>query len=147
MGIASISIALIFSLPWLWQLKLEHDLRSIEDSIQPYSEVSNILQEFDRLNTDIAIMENFLRDIEDKSKNPRLVMEQVEKLLPEGTTLTLFSLQTDKSLQLELVLPGPPEVARLWVNLRDSGMFEDFYMETVSLVDQPQSINLTLKLK
>ncbi len=144
---ACLAVTLIFALPWVWQFKLDYDLRKTEESIVSYSEVATVLQELDMLKTEIAIMENFLQTAEDQSKNPRVVLEQVEKLLPEGTTIGSFSLQADNSLQLGMTLLGPPEVASLWINLRNSGLFEDFDIKTVSLVDQTQSINLTLKFK
>lgn len=144
---ACITVALLFALPWLWQFKLDYDLLKTEESILSYSEVATVLQELDMLKTEIAIMEDFLQTTEEQSKNPRIVLEQVRELLPEGTTISSFSLQTDNSLQLGMTLLGPPEVASLWINLRNSGLFEDFDIKTVSLVDQTQSINLSLKFK
>lgn len=144
---ACLAIVFVFALPWLWQIKLDNDLRITEEKIVSYSEVANVLQELDRLNKDIAVMEKFLQTTQENSKNPRIVLEQVSKLLPEGTTIGSFSLQADNSLQLGMTLLGPPEVASLWINLRNSGMFEDFDIKSVSLVDESQSINLTLKIK
>lgn len=144
---ACIAITFLFTLPWIWQYKLSIDLGKTEERIIAYNEVEKVIQEQDRLQADIAKMESFLRTIEDRSKDPRATLEQLEKLLPVGTHVRAFSLLADHSIQIGLVLSGPPEVAKLWVNLRNSGLYEDFDFPSVSLADQSQSIDLTLKLK
>ena len=144
---AGIALVILFALPWIWQYKLNSDLTKIQERIIAYNEVQIVLQELDELRTDIGKMEEFLRITEESSKNPRDTLEQLKGLLPEGTEIGAFSLQADYSIQVGMVLLGPPEVAELWVNLVNSGLYEEFDMQTVSLVDQPQSINLTLKLK
>ncbi len=144
--IVGMAVSLLFVLPWFWQFKLDNDLIKTEESIVSYSEVAAVLQEFDKLKIDITIMESFLQTIDEQSKNPQIILEQFEKLLPEGTAIGSLSLQPDNSLQIGMTLLGPREVASLWINLRNSGMFEDFYIDYVSFEDQSQSINLTFKL-
>ena len=144
---ASAAVIIIFALPWLWQFKLNYDLKKTEQNIIAYREVATVREELDRLKADISQMENFLHTTEERSKDPKATLEQLVKLLPEGTQVGAFSLQADHSIQVGLVLRGPQEVARLWINIRNSGLYEGFDMQSVSLVDQSQSINLTLKLK
>lgn len=146
-ALASLFVIIIFALPWIWQVKLDYDLKITEEKIESYNEVSLVLQDIDRLQASIASMEQFLQITEDNSKNPRAVLEMITELLPEGTEVNSFALQADNSVQLSMVLTGPPAVAQLWINLRDSGKFEHFDIKTVSLVDQAQNINLTLKIK
>jgi len=136
----------LFAVPWIWQFALRHELEQVEAKIAYYHDVEITLAEIGQLEAQLAQMNNFLGLTAEKSKNPREVITQMRTLLPAGTTITSFSLQADYSVQLGVFLPGPIDLAKLWINLRDSGLFTDFDMNTVSLTDEEKRLNLTLKL-
>jgi len=137
----------ILALPWAWQFMLKYRLVNIEKQIDYYHEVAVTLEDISRLKGEAARMNSFLEVAQQNSKKPREVLSQVSKLLPAGTTVTSFALQADNSIQIGVVLSGPVDLARLWINFRDSGLFTDFDMNTVSLKNDVQKLNLTLKMK
>lgn len=143
----SIVTLVILALPWAWQFMLKYRLDTIEKKIVYYQEVAVTLQEIDRLKSEIGGMNSFLDTVQKNSKKPREVLAKITQLLPAGASVTSFSLQADNSVQIGVVLPGPVDLARLWINFRDSGLFTDFDINAVSLTDEVQRLNLTLKLK
>ena len=66
-------------------------------------------------------------------------------LLPKGTTISSLIIEEDKSFQVTLDIPTPSDVPRLWVSFEESGLFESFDINTVSLQDMPQTITLNLR--
>lgn len=139
--------AALLALPWIWQFKLHYQLGKVEERIISYREVADTLGEIEMHKAEIARMDNFIKTAEGRSKNPRAIRTQIDNLLPAGTTVTSFTLQADNSVQLGLVLAGPADVAQLWTKFRDSGLFTDFDLPTVSLTDEVKNLNLTLKIK
>ena len=151
-GILTLVLAGLFALailisPWLWQFKLRFDLSKTEEKISDYQEIAAAIQELESIQAEVAGMEDFLTTVSNSSKDPRSVNTQIRSLLPTGVTMTSFSLQADHSIQVGLVLPGAVDVARVWMNFRDSGLFEDFDLDDVSLADGTQNLSLTLKMK
>jgi len=139
-------VAFVLS-PWLWQIKLQYSLNQIESNIKDYQDVAGICAEISQLQTQASNMNNFRQMLETKKKDPRVIMNNIRKLLPAGATIMSFSLQADNSVQINITVAGPVDLAKLWVSFRDSGMFEGFDMCAVSLADQVQTLNLSLKLK
>ena len=139
--------AALLALPWVWQLKLHYQLGKVEEKIVSYREVDATLQEIEMYKAEINKMDNFIRTAEGRTKNPKAIRTQIDSLLPAGTTVTFFTLQADNSVQLGLVLAGPGDVAQLWTKFRDSGLFVDFDLTTVSLTDEVKNLDLTLKMK
>lgn len=137
----------LLTLPWVWEYKLKYDIDKAEKSVSLYDEANRIIHEKETLEADLSKFLSFLNAAEKNSKNPKEVFMQIKKLLPAEAKINSFSFQTDYSVQISLILNGPADVADLWVNFRDSGLFVDFDMETVSLIDNNQNLNLTLKLK
>lgn len=137
----------LLALPWAWQYKLKYDLKIVEQRIESYQEVRDIYQKMESLKGRVMSMNDFLRMAEANSKSPRVVLAQINSLLPPGTSVTSFSLQADNSVQLRLVLPGPVDVVKLWKNFRDSGLFEEFDLKTISLTDQVKNLNLSFRIK
>jgi type IV pilus assembly protein PilN len=85
--------------------------------------------------------------IEKSTRDPGPVLDKLQKLLPQGTTVKSFSLQADNSVALSVTIPTPVDVARLWTSLRDSGMFLNVDMQTLSLQDKAQDFSFALKFK
>lgn len=145
--LAGLFVLAILASPWLWQYKLRFDLSTTEKEIGNYQEVAAALQQLDVMQAEVAAMEGFLHTVENSSKDPRDVNAQIRSLLPAGATITSFSLQADYSVQVGLLLPGALDVAQLWMNFRDSGLFEDFDIDDVSLDDGTKNLTLTIKMK
>jgi Tfp pilus assembly protein PilN len=145
--VVSLLLVALLILPWTLQLKYKYELEKVEESIEYYAETAVTLGKVEELEAEVARMGTFIKITEEKSKKPRQVLVQINKLLPAGTTVSSFSLQADNSVQLGLVLSSPVDVARLWTNFRDSGLFIDFDIKAVSLTDDVQKLNLNLKLK
>lgn len=145
--IVGLLLVALLAFPWIWQIVLQNKLNTIEESIGNYQEAEVALQEIERLEAEVAKLDILLKTAEESPKNLRTILPQVRKLLPDGATITSFSLQAENSIQLGLELPGSVDVARLWVSFRDSGLFADFDLKTVSLTEESQNLNLTLKMK
>ncbi|RNC29308.1 MAG: hypothetical protein AWM53_00661 [Candidatus Dichloromethanomonas elyunquensis] len=140
-------VAALLASPWIWQFILTYQLNTIEQKIAVYHDVASTLEEVDSVKDEITKMNNFLGIAQTKSKKPWEVLTQINRLLPSGTVVTSFSLQADNSIQINVDVPGPVDLAKFWMNFRDSGLFTDFDMKTVSLTDQVQHLSLTLELK
>ena len=137
----------VLAFPWIWQFVLDHNLKKTEERIVNYHEVAVTLEKIDRLKKEIEGKNNFLQVVKGKAKDPRDVLSQISTLLPTGITVTSFDLQSDNKVQIELVIPGPVDLAKLWINFLDSEMFTDFDLKSVSLVDQAQTQKVTFKMK
>jgi hypothetical protein len=146
-GLCGLLAAALLASPWIWQEILHYRLAKIEQSIAVYHEVAATLNEVDGLQAQISGMNSFRQTAGTQSKKPRDVLTKIEKLLPAGATVNTFSLQADNSVQIGLEVKGPTDLAKLWMNFRDSGLFTDFDMKSVSLTDEVQHLSLTLKLK
>lgn len=147
LSVLSFLLVAVLASPWLWQIKMSYELKNIEESIKNYNEVANTLKDIEKLNSKVTGMNRFVKTTEEHSKNPRAILSLITELLPAGTSVTSFSLQADKSVQIGIVVPGAVDVAKLWINFRDSGLFVNFDFQTVSLTDNTQNLSLTLKLK
>jgi hypothetical protein len=140
-------LAVLLALPWIWQYKLKYDLSKVEKRIEYYHEVEITLQELESLQAEIARMESFLNTAKAKAKNPEAILGQITDLLPAGTEVTSYALGADYFVQINLVLAGPLDVAELWKKFRDSGLFLDFDLNSVSLTDEVKTLSLNLKMK
>jgi len=81
------------------------------------------------------------------SRDPGAILDKLKNFLPAGTLVNSIALSSDNSMVISVTVSGPMDVARLWTNLRDSNLFETFDIQTVSLQDQKQTLNLSLKIK
>jgi type IV pilus assembly protein PilN len=81
------------------------------------------------------------------SRDPGTTLNKMKDFLPVGSLVNNFTLSADNSMVISVTLSGPLDVAKLWTSLRDSNLFETFDIQTVSLQDQKQTLNLSLKLK
>ena len=141
-----IILAVVGSVPWLWEYKVKRDITLVEQQIYALGEISNQVNQFKVLKVQ-AEGQQQLSDLMKKStRDPGPVLEKLKKTLPIGTVVTTFSLQ-ENALTMGASVPTPVDVARLWVSLRDSGMFQDVDIQTVSLQDKAQILNFNLKLK
>ena len=138
--------ALLF-LPWAGEFYLDNQLKEVSADLSAYQEIAQANSRREMLNAELARQDGFLQMVHEKQLDPEQLLSQIMDLLPPETRLTSFALQEERTVQLNIVLSGPADVARLWVSLRDSGMFENFDLTAVSLLDQSQPLSLSLKLK
>jgi len=144
---AGLLIVAFVAFPWVWQHKLDKELKALEQRLADYQDVALARNEVQQLEAQIAAMDLFVKMVEGKAKNPRLVIDKVTKLLPKETKVTSFSLGSDNTVQMNITVSGPVDLARLWTAFNNSGIFETLDLSTVSLVDEVQTLNLALKLK
>ena len=143
----AIVIILIGSLPWIWNYKLGYDLAKIHQRIIGLNDIDKQVQSLNSLKKQVQNLKNVI-DLTGKStRDPGPILEKLRLLLPMGTTIKSFSLQADNSLSLSVSIPTPVDVARLWTSLLNSNLFQNVDIQTVSLIDQSQDFNLSLKFK
>jgi len=146
--IAVFFAVIILASPWVWQQKLALDLERIEASIQSYNEVAAVMAENDRLRSLITDQRSFLElGTKGSISNPAVVRSQIGGFLPGDTQVTSFLLQVDNTVQLQLILPESVNIRSLENIFINSGRFDSFDIQTISLNDRGQTLNLALKLK
>ena len=145
--IGFLAIAAFVLSPWIAQYWMQHNLSMIERNISDYEDVAAVTLQVSELQSQVSDMNGFLQTLESKKKDPQGIINQITKLLPAGAELTSFSLEVDNAVQMTVVVDGPVDLAKLWVSFRDSGMFEGFDINSVSLIDEKQTLDLSFTLK
>lgn len=141
-----LSLTLVGSAPWLWEYKVNRDMALVEQQISALGEISKQVNQLKALKTQAEGQQQLLDLMQRSTHDPGPILEKLKKTLPVGTTVNAFSLQ-ENDLTMSMSVPTPVDVARLWVSLRDSGMFQEVDIQTVSLQDKVQTLNFNLKLK
>jgi len=140
-------IGIISSSPWLWNYKLGLDLAKTNQLIMELKDVDEQVRKLNTLKKQVENLTNVSELTVKSTRDPGPILEKVRLLLPLGTTVKSFSLQADNSLSLSVSIPTPVDVARIWTSLQDSNLFQSVDIQTISLIDQAQDYNLSLKLK
>ena len=140
-------LTLAAAAPWLWEYKLDRELADLNRKIAAFGRIESKVQRLIVLQTQKAKEQQLLEAVKKNTKDPGPLLDQLSKLLPQGTKVSTFSLQADNTLNLSVSLPTPVDVARFWSSLRDSGLFQEVEIKIVSLEDKAQELALTLKLK
>lgn len=147
LGIAAfIVVGLIGSAPWAWEYKLRQDLGKVNTEIQELSAIDSEVRQINSLKDQIEKKKQIEQMIR-SSRDPGTILDKLKNFLPVGTLVNSIALSSDNSMVISLTVSGPMDLARLWTNLRDSNLFETFDIQTVSLQDQKQTLNLSLKIK
>ncbi len=147
LGIAGfILIGLAGSTPWVWEYKLRQDLLKVNTNIQALNSIDTEVSQMNLLKGQIEKKKKIEQMIL-SSRDPGTNLNKLKNFLPAGSLVNSITLSTDNSMVISITLSGPLDVAKLWTNLRDSNLFETFDIQTVSLQDQKQTLNLSLKLK
>ena len=146
-GTGSLLILIVVgSAPWLWEYKVKRDITLVEQQISALGETPNQFNRLKALKVQAEGQQQLLDLMQKSTRDPGPILEKLKKTLPIGTVVNTFSLQ-ENALTMGVSVPTPVDVARLWVSLRDSGMFQDVEIQTVSLQDKAQTLNFNLKLK
>ena len=132
--------------PWIWEYKVKRDIALVEQQISPLGDIAKQVDRIKTLTAQAEEQQQMLNLMQKNTRDPELVLEELKKALPLGTIVNTFSLQ-EGALTMGVSVPTPVDVARLWVSLRDSGMFQEVDIQTVSLQDKVQTLNFNLKLK
>lgn len=130
--------------PWLWEYKLAYDLQSVNQKIVALRPVEIQVQTMNEFKSKIQSSKQFLDLVRKENRDPIEVLDKLKQLLPVGTMVNSFS-YTGDSINIAVSIPLPVDVARLWVSLRDSGIFQNVDIQSVSLVDKVQKLNFTLQ--
>ncbi len=139
-------LGVVGSAPWLWEYKVQRDIALVEQKTVPLGEIANQVKRFKALKTQADGQQQLLDLLQKNTRDPGPILDKLKKYLPVGTVVNTFTLQ-EKSLTLGVSVPTPVDVAVLWVGLRDSGMFQEVDIQSVSLQDKAQTLNFNLQLK
>ncbi|GAB6155365.1 hypothetical protein JCM17380_41160 [Desulfosporosinus burensis] len=139
-------LAVVGSAPWLWEYKVKRDITLVEQQISALGEIPNQVKQLRALKVQAEGQQQLLDLMQKSTRDPGPILEKLKNTLPIGTVVNTFSLQ-ENTLTMGVSVPTPVDVARLWVSLRDSGMFQEVDIQTVSLQDKAQTLNFNLKLK
>lgn len=146
-GILGLAIVgFLGSIPWLWEYKLMQDLQSIDLKIQTLNTLDAEVKQRDDLKDQIEEKKQ-LQELISSTQDPAPVLNRLQSLLPAGSFVDSLTLSEENRMVIRVTVSGPVDVATLWINLRDSQLFEAVDIQTVSLQDQNQTLNLALKLK
>lgn len=144
-GIGGTVIVLaILGSPWIWAYKLDYDLQNSNLKFAELRPVELQIQKIASLNSQIQKSKQFFELIKKENRDPIEVLYKLKELMPLGTVVTSFSYAGD-AISIAVNIPVPVDVARLWVSLRDSGIFQEVDIQSVSLVDQVQKLTLAFK--
>ncbi|HUS88235.1 MAG TPA: PilN domain-containing protein [Desulfosporosinus sp.] len=144
--VSVIFLGVLGSAPWLWEYKVKRDITLVEQQISALGEIPNQVKRFKSLKNQVEGQQQLLDLMQKSTRDPGPILEKLKKTLPAGTAVNTFSLQ-ENALTMGVSVPTPVDVARLWVSLLDSGMFQEVDIQTVSLQDKAQTLNFNLKLK
>lgn len=139
-------IGVVGSAPWVWEYKLKQDITLVEQQISVLGEITNQVKQLNDLKAQAEAQQKLLDLMKKSTREPGPILENLKKTLPIGTVVNTFSLQ-ENTLNISVSVPSPVDVARLWVSLRESGMFQEVDIQPVSLQDKVQTLNFNLKLK
>jgi len=146
-GIAGLLLlGVIGSTPWLWEYKLRKDINLVENEIFLLRDIANQVKQLKALKAKEEEQHQLQNLVQTSTHDPSPILEKLKNTLPVGAVVNLFSLQ-ETTVTFSVSVPTPVDVARLWVSLRDSGMFQEVDIQTVSLQDKVQTLNFNLKLK
>ncbi|AHF08631.1 hypothetical protein [Desulfitobacterium metallireducens] len=138
-------IAFLASSPWLYAYKLDRDILQLDTRISGFSVEKQNVNQLNQLKKQVDEGNQVLLIYNQSKLNPDDVFLKLMPLLPSDTTISSLNIQEDKSFQVSINIVTPIDVLRLWVSLRDSGLFQSIDINTVSLQDKPQTLSLTLK--
>jgi len=140
----TVVVLAIFGSPWIWDYKLGYDLQKTNQKIAELRPVELQVQKLTDLSSKIQKSKQFLELVKKENRDPIEVLSKLKELLPVGAVVNSFSYAGD-SINIVVSIPIPVDVARLWVSLRDSGIFQNVDIQSVSLVDQVQKLTLAFK--
>lgn len=139
-------LGVVGSTPWLWEYKVSRDIILVEEEISYHRDIANQINQFKKLKARVEAKQQLQTLVQNSTLDPAPILEKLKSTLPVGSIVNSFALQED-TVTLSVSVPTPVDVARLWVSLRDSGMFQGVDIQAVSLIDKPQTLNLNLTLK
>lgn len=139
-------IGVVGSTPWLWEYKLNRDITLAEKKVSSLGNIANQVKQLKSLKTKAEGQQQLLNLMKNNSRDPAPILEKLKNVLPVGSVVNTFSWQ-ENTVNLSVNVPTPVDVARLWVSLRASGMFQGVDIQTVSLQDKVQTLNFALTLK
>ncbi len=139
-------IGAVGSAPWVWEYKIKQEIAVVGQQISALGEITNQVKQLNALKAHAEEQQKLLDLMKKSTREPGPILENLKKTLPLGTVVNTFSLQ-ENTLNISVSVPSPVDVARLWISLRDSGMFQEVDIQPVSLQDKVQTLNFNLKLK
>lgn len=145
-GIAG-GIVILFCVmaPLVWMFELQLQQNNLQRKITALNSIKVLSQKASQLGAEVNNQKKVLEVARASTHDPQNLLEQLSKYLPQGAMISSFSLKDDV-VNIKIDLPTPIDVARLWTSLKDSHLFTEVDIQTLSLADKPQTLNLNLKL-
>lgn len=143
-GVAILLVAFASS-PWLYAFKLDQDIARTRNKIASFEAERQRVSQLELLKKQVDEGNLVIIDYNRSKLDTVEVFAKIMPLLPSGTKISTLAIQEDKSFIMNMSLPTPIDVVRLWVSLQDSGLFQSIDINTVSLQEKPQTLSLTLK--
>ncbi|TGE34196.1 hypothetical protein [Desulfosporosinus sp. Sb-LF] len=139
-----IVLLVLACLPWGYHYKLNYDLQAVNQKISAMLPVELQVKKLNDLKTKVQAEKQFLETVINDNYDPIIVLNQLKTLLPAGTEVHSFAFGSDKKVNISLTVTGPLDLARLWVSLQNSGVFEGVNIQSVSLEEKVQNLSLSL---
>jgi len=140
-------IVVLASVPWLWQYKLDYQLKELERRIADYNDVAALDQQVTELQAQASNMKAFIQMMVDNQKDPQAIIAQIIRLLPPASQMLSFTLAEDNTIEMTITSDKPVDLIQLRDNLKNSGLFKEFDIRSVFLHKQQQRLELFLRLK
>lgn len=141
---SALLILTLAAFPWIYGYKLKHDQDFVNQEINSMKDIRDLVQNLNNLKNKANQQKQYLDLVQKENHDPITVLSQLGTLLPEGVKITSFTYSGD-AVTVGLSVPTTIDVARLWVSIRDSGVFQGVDFKTVSLEDKAQNMTLNLK--
>lgn len=139
-----IALLVLAGLPWIYQSKLNYNLQSVNQKTSDLLAVELKIKQLNDLKAKVQTQKRFLDTVKNENYDPIIVLNQLKSLLPAGTVVSSFTFGSDKKVNISLAVTGPLDLARLWLSLQNSGVFQGVNIQSVSLEDQVQNLTLSL---
>ncbi|AGA69892.1 hypothetical protein Desdi_2468 [Desulfitobacterium dichloroeliminans LMG P-21439] len=140
-------IAALGSMPWLYEYRLAVEADVLDQKITSLQDVDILVYQLEDLESRLGAQEQLLGLIAEGRKNPSEVLNRLQQQLPTGAILVSFTMDKDNSFKASITFPSPVDAANFWLGMMGSNYFETKDLDTLSLEDKEQTLNMEFKLK
>lgn len=140
-------IIVLGSSPWIYKYKLGMDIALVNQEIETLQELDFKVYERDGLQTKVSILEDTLGIIEENRMDPSEVLNRLQEYLPAGAVVNSFDMKKDKTLTASITFISPLDVTFFWSMMNNSEYFTTEDLQTVSLEDKAQTVNMVFRVK
>ncbi|MGE4271563.1 MAG: fimbrial assembly protein [Desulfitobacterium sp.] len=140
-------VAALGSVPWLYEYRLAVEADVLNQKIASLQEIDTQVYQLEVLVSRIDAQEQLLGLITEGRKNPSEVLNRLQQQLPTGATLVSFTMDKDDSFKASITFSSPVDAANFWSGMMGSDYYETKDLDTLSLEDKEQTIDMEFKFK